>query len=619
MYTHLITFITVILAFELYTPSPEAMDDLVWGEVLSGTAGTLLVFYILVRLGFSRWRKRIDQKALDPRATPLLHTSLLQRYLFFAVLIYALFLYVFRWKVFCVVALGTESAQFAQSLLGIFPFLMLLVTAWAGSYPHLARELGPGKSIFGFLASQAKLHFIILVPWLGILLVWDLFSLLSIDVVLRIQEDVLWSLGAFLIFILLLAWLFPVFVVRLWRCPPLPDGPVRQRLEGFLARHKFRYAGIVLWTLFEGSFSTAGILGFIARTRYVLLTPSLIQKLSAEELEAVMAHEMGHAKHRHMLFYLIFIVGLTLVFNFGLQVVTLLLSLGPLAIETRGISIDAWLAQPDTASTVISILITVPCLVLVILYLRYVFGLFSRNFERQSDLQALEIQKTASHIVRSLDKISGYSPLVRVLPSWHHFSIQERIHFLKACERYPSLIKQHHRKVRMLVGAYLMAMIALAGILIGWSPQEWERDWRFALLQQIAERRLKEAPEDAAIWFALGTIAFERDEFSTAEEAYRKVIHLNPQNAEALNNLAWLYATAAEDGFRKPKEALRLAEEAARLAPDAPHILDTLAEAYFINDMPTEALEMEQKALALATEQRDYYIRQAERFRRALK
>jgi ribulose-5-phosphate 4-epimerase/fuculose-1-phosphate aldolase len=53
------------------------------------------------------------------------------------------------------------------------------------------------------------------------------------------------------------------------------------------------------------------------------------------------------------------------------------------------------------------------------------------------------------------------------------------------------------------------------------------------------------------------------------------------------------------------------------LKPDAPHILDTLAEAYFINGMLEKAIETEIKALALAKEKRGYYKEQLERFRKA--
>jgi cytochrome c-type biogenesis protein CcmH/NrfG len=134
----------------------------------------------------------------------------------------------------------------------------------------------------------------------------------------------------------------------------------------------------------------------------------------------------------------------------------------------------------------------------------------------------------------------------------------------------------------------------------------------------MLERRLEHRPQDPTLWLALGNVAMERSDTAAAEEAYLRVLSLRPEDAEALNNLAWLYATSKEPSFRRPQEALRLAEMAARLAPSSPHILDTLAEAYFLNGRHLEAVEVERKALRLARENRDYYRRQLERFLRAL-
>jgi cytochrome c-type biogenesis protein CcmH/NrfG len=139
------------------------------------------------------------------------------------------------------------------------------------------------------------------------------------------------------------------------------------------------------------------------------------------------------------------------------------------------------------------------------------------------------------------------------------------------------------------------------------------------LEQRIAERQLAQTPENAPLWFALGNIAFERKDLGAAEAAFLRAIQLDAENPDALNNLAWLYATATQSEYRKPEEALRLAREAARRRPTASYILDTLAEAYFVNGRISEALEIEQRALRLATERRDYYRAQIERFRKTLR
>ena len=46
-------------------------------------------------------------------------------------------------------------------------------------------------------------------------------------------------------------------------------------------------------------------------------------------------------------------------------------------------------------------------------------------------------------------------------PNWHHYSIKQRIDFLKACEGNPSLIQAHHKKVKRTLIAYFVLLILL--------------------------------------------------------------------------------------------------------------------------------------------------------------
>jgi tetratricopeptide (TPR) repeat protein len=305
------------------------------------------------------------------------------------------------------------------------------------------------------------------------------------------------------------------------------------------------------------------------------------------------------------------------VFDLSLEGTSWVLTMGSLALEARGMDAGSLLGRPDAASATISLLITVPAVVLAIVYLRYGFGFFSRNFERQSDLHALALTGSPDPIVRSLEKITGFSPTVRLMPNWHHFGVQERIDFLRECGRDPGLVAGHHRKVRWMMGGYLLFLAAVGVFLVGWKTQHWGKTWTLGMLQRVAEQRLQSQPDNPSLWLALGSIALEQKAFPTAERALHQALRLSPDHPEALNNLAWLYATA-DGAFRKPREALELARKAAALRPASPHILDTLAEALFINGQTAEALETGIKALGLATPPLDHYRSQVKRFEGAL-
>ena len=98
-----------------------------------------------------------------------------------------------------------------------------------------------------------------------------------------------------------------------------------------------------------------------------------------------------------------------------------------------------------------------------------------------------------------------------------------------------------------------------------------------------------------------------------AIEMYEKIVQEDPDQAVALNNLAWLLVTAPDPALREYERGLVLAKRAVAL-DRSPVFLDTLAEAYYANGMVSEAVETIQQALSLATENTSYYEEQLKKF-----
>ena len=90
--------------------------------------------------------------------------------------------------------------------------------------------------------------------------------------------------------------------------------------------------------------------------------------------------------------------------------------------------------------------------------------------------------------------------------------------------------------------------------------------------------------------------------------------------AEVLNNVAWAYATSSEPAIRNPVAALECARKANSLDKDPnPSHLDTLAEAYYVNQQHKDAVETEMQAVALAPpDQRSHCQESLEKYQRAL-
>jgi hypothetical protein len=95
--------------------------------------------------------------------------------------------------------------------------------------------------------------------------------------------------------------------------------------------------------------------------------------------------------------------------------------------------------------------------------------------------------------------------------------------------------------------------------------------------------------------------------------AYENVLKIDPVNVHALNNLAWLLATCPDKAFRNAPRALDLARRAVDLQKEA-YILDTYAEALYLNNYKRQALAAAKQALKISTKRKQYYEDRVTRF-----
>ena len=107
--------------------------------------------------------------------------------------------------------------------------------------------------------------------------------------------------------ILLLVALLPVLLTRIWSTKPL-HGSLRQQLEKVAARHGLRFRDIRLWNTHH-MILNAAVVGWLPRGRYFLITDTLVESLSDDQLEAVFAHEVGHGIHWHLPWLMAAILG----------------------------------------------------------------------------------------------------------------------------------------------------------------------------------------------------------------------------------------------------------------------------------------------------------------------
>jgi len=498
-----------------------------------------------------------------------------------------------------------------RDFLGLLVFIQYLVLLWMVSAFYEKRGPLVKISVPAYVMAHLRLLFPFLVPWFLVNLSLEgLLSLLGQDLWTRygIQIEFLY----FVAFILALIIMVPPISVWVWQCTPLPESNLRRLICRYLEQEKTWVKEILLWGAFGGRLLTAGVIGLFRPFRYLLLTPALLAALEEPEVLSVVAHEVGHLKRRHMFWLLVFFVGFALLVYMAFP----LIYLSFLAYFPR---LEFLISASETYGP--EIITSLSLIIFVLIYFRLLFGLYLRHFERQADLYCLESLGTAAGLIRALKKVAALSGHTERLPSWHHYSIAERISFLEAASENPALIKRHHQRVKILLISYLLVVTLLAFFLHQAPRERLEQLANYNLLKSQLLLEIAYEPESDT-YRLLGDISMERGHEAEAIHYYEKALELDPGNPTVLNNLAWLLVRAKNQRLRDPQRALSLARKATEKEPIAVY-LDTLAEAWFAVGNPSRACIYASLAYSRAKEAPDYYPRvsyyrkQKERFCRA--
>ncbi len=256
------------------------------------------------------------------------------------------------------------------------------------------------------------------------------------------------------------------------------------------------------------------------------------------------------------------------------------------------------------------LIVSLPILITIFVYFRYVMGFFMRNFERQADLHSSVTMGSPRPTISSLEKIAVLSGKSRELPSWHHYSIKQRVDYLWQTLSEPGLVRRQNRFVAISFVVYLVCVIGL-GYLLNFSPVK--QNIGYNLTRKMLKQQLIKEPDNIMLHENLAMVYHEMGKFGEAIETYERVIVLDHSRAGALNNLAWILVTVPEEGLRDKERALMLAKKAVDLKR-SPVFLDTLAEAYYANGLIHEAIKTIKEAIFLATENRGYYKKQLKKF-----
>src|SRR5579863_270858 len=193
--------------------------------------------------------------------------------------------------------------------------------------------------------------------------------------------------------------LFPIF----YKFEPLDDEDLRRRLVLLGERAGTRVRGVYRWKLSEKSKKANAALTGLGSTRRIILADTLLDNYSPEEIEAVLAHELGHQVHRHILKG-IFVHALITLFGFWAANWILHYAVDQHIFEQ--ISDFANLPLLVLVSTVLSLLL-MPAL-----------NAYSRFNERQADRYAFESVASVVPFISSMNKLAEQNLAERTPSKW---------------------------------------------------------------------------------------------------------------------------------------------------------------------------------------------------------
>ena len=208
--------------------------------------------------------------------------------------------------------------------------------------------------------------------------------------------------------------LFPIF----YKFEPLEDEELRRRLVLLSEHAGTRVRGVYRWKLSEKSKKANAALTGLGNTRRIILADTLLDNYDPEEIEAVLAHELGHHVHRHIFKSILVQAGTTLL---GFWAANWVLHYAVDHHMFEELSDFANLPLLAITATMLSLLL-MPAL-----------NAYSRFNERQADRYAFESIASVEPFISSMNKLAKQNLAERKPSKWvealfhSHPSISKRV------------------------------------------------------------------------------------------------------------------------------------------------------------------------------------------------
>ncbi len=205
----------------------------------------------------------------------------------------------------------------------------------------------------------------------------------------------LYAWFAWISFNLLVLAIYPTWIAPIFnKFTPLEDISLKTRIEQLLQKCGFKSSGLfVMDGSRRSSHGNAYFTGF-GKTKRIVFFDTLLSRLNAAEIEAVLAHELGHFKHRHVIKRIIWSFFMSLLFLWTLNY----LMQQSWFYDGLGVSVTS---IPSTAMALLLFFLVIPVFTFL---LQPLSSLYSRKHEFEADEYAAQ-NSSAFDLIRALVKL----------------------------------------------------------------------------------------------------------------------------------------------------------------------------------------------------------------------
>ena len=206
----------------------------------------------------------------------------------------------------------------------------------------------------------------------------------------------LWAWATLVGFNLLMLVIYPTLIAPFFNTfEPLADEPLKARVQALMQRCGFAAKGLFVMDGSRRSAHANAYFTGLGASKRVVFFDTLLQRLTAGEVEAVLAHELGHFKHKHVLQRLLGIFGMSLA---GLAL------LGWLAQQSSfysGLGVTPNMSAPNDALALLLFVLALPSFTF---FISPLLAHFSRRHEFQADAYAC-VQADGRALAQALLKL----------------------------------------------------------------------------------------------------------------------------------------------------------------------------------------------------------------------